>query len=192
MAIQHDNKLSIIARADDVSRRMNCLMDLSTEDFAITLAKITRDMSCDLRLVEDERDNWKKKCMLLEEDCSVLDRKLKNTQECYRREVHSKERALREKDALREKLCQVKELLREDFGSQPGDLKAHRVLSCLDINLEKVDEKNESGGDYLSADDLDKSEEMLLDRPPSCVQLKRATRSEITEPKRFCPDDTRK
>lgn len=192
MAAQYDNKLSIIARADDVSRRMNCLMDMSTEDFLISLVKISRDMCCDLRLVEEEKDNWKKKCLLLEDDYSVLDRKLKNTQECYRREVHLKERILKEKESLREKLCQVKELLREDFASQPGDLKAHRVLSCLDINLERVDEMNESGGDYLDPGDLDKSDEIPLNRPSSCVQLKRATKSDMTEAKRFCLDDTRK
>ncbi|XP_074599199.1 GTPase-activating protein RacGAP84C-like [Brevipalpus obovatus] len=165
------DKLSICARADDVNRKMAALMDTSTEEYLLKLAKYAQDLCSELRAIEDERTNLRKRNTELEQANMVMMSKLKNAQEGFKKEIALKESVIREREALRKKLCQVREILKEDLGAQA--YKANKVLSCLDLNLEKVDEINESGGDYLSDNEYDKSDDDILGRPPSLVQLKR-------------------
>lgn len=166
-------KLSTVAAFDDICRQINCLLDYSIEDVFIEFLKRVNEWRMNWYYCENEVKEWKEKYNKLEVDFIALERTLKNVRECFKREASLKEKVTKEKDLILDKLNQVKLLLND---RNYGDLREReRVMSCLELNLEAVQEKDESMENVLSDNEYDISGDELLEDVNKAVKLKRAS-----------------
>ena len=187
MNIQESNpKLSTIAAFDDICRQLSCLLDSSVEDVLIELLKRVNEWRLDWCYCENEVKEWKEKYNKLEIDFIALERTIKNLRECYKREADLKEKMIKEKDQLLAKLNQVKSLLND---RKIDDFKERqKVVSCLELNLAAIKEKNDSIDNCLSESDFDVTDEDILQDLSPAFRLKRTSNDDqkFPPPKRSC------